>query len=260
MKLLEVTPEYKVILNKDWLLTIPVFKKLIHRDKGSLGDVDGRKKFRAIKEFTYIYHMTDPRSPLENYEDFERMQKSLQYAELKEKDIDVDILAALTEYEELLGYSVPTLELLRAAKGSKSQLIIYFKTINFSDRDTKGGMVHSPMQHIKNISMLKQLHKDLIEFESLVYSELKENSGVRGKTELGDREQKGSSGKKWAEGSSAENTVVNIEDDPYAEFEDGPVAVSETFKVVAKAPKAAKKQNANAPSFFKIADLNSKID
>jgi hypothetical protein len=247
MKLLDVSPDYKVLLNKDWLLTIPVFKKLIHRDKGSIGDVDGRKKYKAIKEFTYIYHLTDPRSPLENYEPFERIQKSLQYAELKEKDIDADILAAQTEYEELLANSVPTLELLRAAKASKSQLITYFRTIDFSDRDAKGGMVHSPMQHIKNISGLKQLHKDLIEFESLVYAELKDNMGVRGKTELGDREQNGKVGRKWTEGSNEDNTANAV--DPYAAYED-PAEVTEKIKQL----------NSKAPSFFKITQLNAKID
>lgn len=239
MKLLETSQDFKVLLNKEWLLTIPVFRRLIHRDRGSIGDTDGRKKYRAIKEFTYIYHVCDPRSPLENYEITERMEKALQYAELTSQNIDADVLAAQTEYEELLSFSVPTLELLRAAKESKNQLIVYFRTINFADRDAKGAMVHSPMQHIKNISLLKQLHKDLIEFETLVYNELKDDKMTRGKTELGDKEQGGAK-RKWVE---ATDLPVH---DVYSDLEDNPEHLEHL--------------NAAAPSFIKFAAMNEKLD
>lgn len=46
-------------LNRDEILLYPEFAKIYRRDRGSEGDADGRKKYRAFKEFSYIYHTTD---------------------------------------------------------------------------------------------------------------------------------------------------------------------------------------------------------
>jgi hypothetical protein len=49
----------ELILDKPELALYPEFSTLIKRDKGSEGDVDGRKKKKAFAEFTYIYFTTD---------------------------------------------------------------------------------------------------------------------------------------------------------------------------------------------------------
>jgi len=49
----------ELILDKPELALYPEFSTLIKRDKGSDGDVDGRKKKKAFAEFTYIYFTTD---------------------------------------------------------------------------------------------------------------------------------------------------------------------------------------------------------
>ena len=49
----------EVVINRVEILTIPAFTKVLHRDKGSKGDADGRKKLMAFKEFAYIYHVAD---------------------------------------------------------------------------------------------------------------------------------------------------------------------------------------------------------
>lgn len=51
-----------IVINKIEILTIPTFRKILTRDKGSKGDADGRKKLFAFKEFAYIYHMADYKS------------------------------------------------------------------------------------------------------------------------------------------------------------------------------------------------------
>lgn len=201
MTLLEIGPDFKIMLNKEWLLMIPQFKKLIHRDRGSEGDHDGRKKYKAIRELTYIYHQIDPRSPLENTDmDGERREKALQYAELREKDIDKEVIEALDEYEYLLSISVPTLPLLRASKRTLHKLVEHFENIDFTAKDKLGRQLHSPMDHIKNVSGLSKLHKEIQAFEEVVMSELKQVKQARGKAELSDREQSGKRVNKWSEG------------------------------------------------------------
>ena len=220
MNLFTVGTDFKVALNKDWLLLVPQFKKLIHRDRGSIGDVDGRKKFKAIKELTYIYHVSDPRSPLESFQPMEREEKALQYAELKEQDIDNAVLEALSEYEVLLSDASPSLALLRSAKSANSKLIEHFDTIDFDATDKQGKLLHSATSHIKNITMLKPLHESIVAFEKIVFDELKEKQGTRGKTELGDREIGAATRRKWDEKSARKKPEKEPIDDTITEVSD----------------------------------------
>ena len=236
MRLFDVASDFRVLLNKDWILTIPQFKRLLHRDKGSEGDYDGRKKLRTLRELTFIYHNADPRSPLENMDPMERREKSLQYAELKESDIDDKVMEAQDEYEFLLEQSSPSIPLLRAAKGTNLKLIQYFNSIDFNQKDMRGQLVHSPMQHIKNISSLKGLHEATVAFEAIVLNELKEQKGTRGKTELGDKEQGGSK-RKFLEGSLPK-PVIDLEKDK----------------------SEAERLNSTAPDFYQFSSMAEKLD
>lgn len=199
MILFEIGTDFKVKLNKDWLLLIPQFARLIRRDRGSKNDIDGRKKFQTIRELTFIYHFCDPRSPIENIDDqAERREKALQYAELVEKDIDSSVQDAQNEYEYLLDLSVPTLGLLRSVKGTLSKLKGFFDRINFDKVDKQGKLLYTPESHIKNVTALGKLHKEVMAFEEIVLAELKAQKTARGKMELGDREQSGKK-RKWNE-------------------------------------------------------------
>lgn len=201
MELFEIGEDFKVKLNKPWILTIPQFKRLVHRDRGSIGDNDGRKKYRTIRELTFIFHLVDPRSPLENeLDDAFRREKALQYAELTEKDLDEAIMEAQYEYEYLLSVCSPSLELLRSAKESVKTLVNHFRTIDFSKQDKVGRLVYSPMEHVKNIQGLAALHKSLQQFEDIVLQELRAEKKIRGKAVLSDKEKKTES-KKWLEGN-----------------------------------------------------------
>lgn len=235
MTLFEIGPDFKVLLNKEWILTVPQLRKLIHRDKGSPGDVDGRKKYHAIKEFTFIYHASDPRSPIENIDDpYERREKALEYAELREKDIDDIVVIAQEEYEYLLELSVPTLGLLRSVKGTLSKLKNFFDVVDFNATDKQGKLKYSPDAHIKSMSQLGALHKQVMAFEEIVLTELKAQKSARGKMELGDREQSGKK-RKWNEGEFNPHKQVAKPSTPEDKEE-------------------LRKLNLRAPSFMRIAD------
>lgn len=51
--------EGELILDRAEILIHPELKTILVRDKGSIGDSDGRKKLQAFKEFTYIYMVCD---------------------------------------------------------------------------------------------------------------------------------------------------------------------------------------------------------
>jgi len=52
------------------------YRALIERDKGSDGDYDGRKKYKALREFLYMYMLLDPRSMYYNLPYSERHKKA----------------------------------------------------------------------------------------------------------------------------------------------------------------------------------------
>jgi hypothetical protein len=53
----------QLVLNKEEIRNISEFKAILDRDKGSDGDHDGRKKYKAFKEFYYIWWLCDVKSP-----------------------------------------------------------------------------------------------------------------------------------------------------------------------------------------------------
>lgn len=94
----------KISLARPEIGLIKEFAAILHRDRGSEGDADGRKKYMAMKEFFYIYLTSDYSSPLINkgYSGKELSKYAIVEAQLpmtwKEDDI---IKAAIKKYKEL---------------------------------------------------------------------------------------------------------------------------------------------------------------
>lgn len=90
-----------LVLEADYIRGIPEYRKLLERDKGSKGDVDGRKKKHAWKEFFYIYMFCDFKS-YPNKGGFNDKEKHL--ASIKEAGLednykpDVDVKLAMDKY------------------------------------------------------------------------------------------------------------------------------------------------------------------
>ena len=80
------------------------FSAILRRDRGSEGDIDGRKKFKALRDFFYIYLVCDYRSALINrgFSGKELRLKAREEAQLpmvwREDDI---IKAGMAKYKEL---------------------------------------------------------------------------------------------------------------------------------------------------------------
>ena len=110
--------KYRVVdLNKEWISTIKEFKKILTRDKGSKGDVDGRKKLQAIREFTFIYHYCDYASKFGNFSEEDKLSQCIANADLPEDfnyTKDDDLVAAISKYKQL--QETPALKLLHELK------------------------------------------------------------------------------------------------------------------------------------------------
>ena len=190
--LFELGENNMVSLNKDWISTIPQFRKILGRDKGGPGDGSGRYKKQATREFTYMYHLLDFHSPLENYPAEARKRMALEFSNLvgKESDIenDVDLQEAMQLYKELLANSSTSLQTLRAIRQARQSMDEYLQKVNFNERDDKGQLIHSVKQVQDNIIGMPKAQAALDEMENKVKQEMLDNFEMRGGAEKGTEE------------------------------------------------------------------------
>ena len=178
-----------VTLNKEWLSTVPQFRRLLARDKGGVGDGSGKYKKQATREFTYIFHLLDFHSPLENYPKDKRKQMALEFADLKGKERDVDnddeLQDAIEIYQELLDNSSTSLQTFRAMKNARNAMDNYLNTVDFTERGDKGILVHSVKQVQDNIIGMPKAQAALDEMEEKVKQEMMDTFEMRGGAEKG---------------------------------------------------------------------------
>lgn len=101
-----------LVINKDYVRGVSEFRTILERDKGSKGDVDGRKKFKAWKELFYIYMRASLFSyPNKGgYNEKDCHEAAIKEAKLEENyKPDESIRAAIDKYREIQLASLPTL-------------------------------------------------------------------------------------------------------------------------------------------------------
>lgn len=104
-----------LIIDKTETRAIPEFRAILERDKGSKGDVDGRKKYRAFKEFYYIYLIADYESWISRggYNDKEKHKLAIKDTGLEDNfKADDEIKAAINKYSEVQVAMLPALSTL----------------------------------------------------------------------------------------------------------------------------------------------------
>lgn len=206
MRLFTIGEDFTVELNKEWILLIPEFKVLVHRDKGgkeSPGDYDGRKKLKAKRELAFIYFDLDFTSPLYHWDEFERRQEAMKYAGLKEKDMDAELMAAHSRYNELLLQSAPSLKTLRALEKSLTAFNAHLESVDFTKTDKKGELVHDPGQYLGNMKKINEGFDAIDKFRKRVIEEMKGDQSIRGSNTLGRNEGKRKQG--WDETGASDN-------------------------------------------------------
>lgn len=148
------------------------------------GDTQGRNRKRAIQECRYIYHMYDYRSEFSEYDDEERHIEALQAADLHlEYEISKELKDCIDIFQQL--QETRMLKLLETAEKALDKLRTYLDSIDFSEKDKNGNLVHKPKEVMASISDLGNVNKKLKELRKLVKAELKETEGLRGDHEGG---------------------------------------------------------------------------
>ena len=95
---------HRLTIVKEEIRTIPAFKAILERDRGSEGDSQGRKKLMAEKEFLYIHLVNHPLSLYRDLNDAERKFKVRKMLKLPDTwdDGDVKFKEAELEYIKML--------------------------------------------------------------------------------------------------------------------------------------------------------------
>lgn len=155
----EINKEIKI--DDVGLILISEFEKLFNRD-----NLNSYKE-KVFREFKYIYLMLDWRSPYADYNEQDRHKAAREDASLTEKEWqDLDFRAACRKYRELQE-SVLEYRLLQSAKKVINEFIIYFNSVDPSERDAVTG---KPIYKVKDImAEIGGLSKIMDELKTLEY-------------------------------------------------------------------------------------------
>lgn len=110
-------------IDKEYIRGIPAFRRILERDKGSEGDSQGAKKYRAYKEFFFIYIYKDLRAfpSMGGMNEKESFRYAIVESQLPDDfKIDSDLKLAIDKYVEIQNIEQVTLNaintLLRGIK------------------------------------------------------------------------------------------------------------------------------------------------
>jgi hypothetical protein len=153
------------------LLFTKEFETLFTRDK-----TDSYKE-RAFREFKYIFLMLDWRSPYADYNEHDRHASAREDSALTEEEWqDLDFRAACRKYKELQESALEW-RLLQSAKKVVNEFIIYFNSVDPSERDLVTG---KPIFKVKDImTEVSGLSKVMEEIKTLEYQYKKQSEAPK---------------------------------------------------------------------------------
>lgn len=175
------------------LKTVLPFKEIIVRDKGQYklkGDVDGRKKYMATLEFTYIYWEGTYKSHyLDEYQDYNiRLENIKKDIGLPEKWKPDEVVNEALEYY-IKSQVTKTRKLVKAVSKTITTLEGYFDELDLTEvlesGSHKGELKHDITKVQKAINDLPNTVAALKALENTVDAELEQKKTGKGGRDLG---------------------------------------------------------------------------
>ena len=148
-------------------------------------DKTGKLYIKAFRIFKYLFLFHDYSSPYSQEPREKRQEFSLSDAEL-DKTIFLDplFIAAERKYEQLTKSRL--MKTLEAAQAAVDKFALYFHMVDYTEIDPETGKAkYNIKDGIAAVSNLDKLVTGLNKLEEQVAQESKEESSVRGDTELG---------------------------------------------------------------------------
>lgn len=220
----DVTDIFKVegtnlVINKEEIRTMPEFKVILERDRGSEGDSQGRKKLIANKEFLFLRLYHHPLSIYRDMGDKEKMERILKLLKFPDTwKIDEKLKEAEKAYLRLLDMNALLRTYINANKAvystgedikfynerkDKLREAIKVKTNQLDDPDTLGEVKAELEQQIdaatqslmkidesiaKVVERLPKLYSTVDELKKKLLKEGGKKHSIHGGGKLGNRE------------------------------------------------------------------------
>ncbi len=170
-----------VQLNSEGLLVISEFANLLSNDRNKTKeDKLGKKKERAFREFTYMWLAIDWNSIYRDYLEYDRHVESLKDSRLADEEYNDPIFREACRKYVSIQESTRSIRMLKAAQSTIDKFIIYFETVNPTERDDNTG---KPIFKVKDImaeiGSLSKVNDELKILEGQVKKEISEQSTLR---------------------------------------------------------------------------------
>lgn len=168
MEWLKLNEEGEIEFVSEEIKLVPEVQALLalKYNKGA-GDVDGRKRYRAKEELKYLYLNYSAKSPYRDYTDLERLGEAKKVcsfpADWKESD---EFKALLPKYLKAAPSKIE--RLLGTAESVLDKLEVYFKGIDFTQKDKNGALVYEPKEVMESLNKLPKLASTLQELTQQV--------------------------------------------------------------------------------------------
>jgi hypothetical protein len=131
------------------------------------GDLDGRKRYRALAELKYVYLAYSSKSPYSDYSEQERLEEAKLDCELAADWIESDELKAVVlKYQK--GSMSKIERLLRTAEKVIDKLDIHLNSVDLAEKKENGEYVNKPKEIIDTLKQLPALAQTLQNLEQQV--------------------------------------------------------------------------------------------
>ena len=191
MSLFTLNSDFEVELDKEYIYTVKEFRKILERDRGSVGDSQGRRKQQARKEFSFIYNYCDYASPYVEFSEDEKIEAAAMGAGLPPEFLDSykkdkELQAAVSIYMSLR--ETRSLKIIRAAYGVIDKVRVFYETIDLTEKTKQDNYAHKPKDVMSGLKDLGPTLKKLEDLEASVKRELAQTGRLRGGAKQGVEE------------------------------------------------------------------------
>lgn len=144
-------------------------------------------KMQALQKFAYIEFLVSPlpSNPFSTYHDLAQREKEV-LKELKLEDWTPSqlVLDAVEKYNDWIYTASSSMEFLDAAREGVAKVTSFLKTIDLTEKNNRGMLVHNPNTIMKTISDADKTLEGLDKLEKKVVKELFEKEKVRSGAEI----------------------------------------------------------------------------
>jgi hypothetical protein len=173
-----VMEEVKLVPEIQTLLTLKY-------NKDTKGDMDGRKKYKALNELKYMYLVYSPKSPYRDYlTEKEKIQEAKNDCNLSEHWVESpELKLAIAKY--IKGSENKTTNSIKIIERFLDKFSTHLENIQLDERNASMGLVHDPGKVMTTLEKLPSFLKTLEELEKQSRLGLVATPTSKGDHELG---------------------------------------------------------------------------